>query len=215
MKNSLLLIFFFFTSFIVHSQDFYKKNLDQAEFNSKKGNYSDAIIFFTKAINISSNDSKAFFGRGFAYEKIGKYSDAVSDYTQAIQVDGYLSAYYCRAMLKCKMKDFRGAKLDYDSTIEKFVISYVSKDKNDFYYKFLSELFTKRAETKLSLKDYNNALIDVDHAISLKSNFGRAYLVKGLCLLQLDDKENACLDFSKAGELGDPEAYNAIRQFCN
>ena len=34
-------------------------------------------------------------------------------------------------------------------------------------------------------------------------------------LIKLNDIDGACLDFSKAGELGLDIAYNAIREYCN
>ena len=46
-------------------------------------------------------------------------------------------------------------------------------------------------------------------------NNARSYLLRGIAKLKLNQKESACLDFSKAGELGDVDAYEAIKNFCN
>lgn len=37
---------------------------------------------------------------------------------------------------------------------------------------------------------------------------------RGLLFLLLDDQKNACLDLSKAGELGIIESYNVMKRFC-
>jgi len=39
--------------------------------------------------------------------------------------------------------------------------------------------------------------------------------MRGLDKLLLEQKDNGCLDLSKAGELGLVGAYEAIKEFCN
>ena len=52
-------------------------------------------------------------------------------------------------------------------------------------------------------------------AIQIDSKDASSYYNRGATKLKLKEKESACLDFSKAGELGDAEAYEAIKNFCN
>jgi len=42
-----------------------------------------------------------------------------------------------------------------------------------------------------------------------------AYYHRGLAKILLGQKDNGCLDLSKAGELGSAKAYEAIKNFCN
>ena len=42
-----------------------------------------------------------------------------------------------------------------------------------------------------------------------------AYWRRGTAKIRLGLKESGCLDFSKAGELGEQEAYNEINKYCN
>ena len=42
-----------------------------------------------------------------------------------------------------------------------------------------------------------------------------AYYGRGACKLILNDKESACLDLSKAGELGYRYAYEIMKKNCN
>ena len=65
------------------------------------------------------------------------------------------------------------------------------------------------------LEDYQGAILDFTEAIQLNSKDEGSYHFRGLAKLKLNQKENACLDFSKAGELGDADAYEAIKSFCN
>ena len=51
------------------------------------GNYQEAIVDFSKAIAIDSQDSYLYFWRGFAYESIMDYPNAVKDLKIANQLD--------------------------------------------------------------------------------------------------------------------------------
>ena len=42
-----------------------------------------------------------------------------------------------------------------------------------------------------------------------------AYYSRGAVKLILKQKDSGCLDLSKAGELGNQEAYKLIRSYCN
>jgi hypothetical protein len=41
-----------------------------------------------------------------------------------------------------------------------------------------------------------------------------AYYNRGICYANIDLKNNACSDFTKAGELGMFEAYEVIKKYC-
>ena len=54
---------------------------------AKKLNYLEAILDFSKAIEIDSKDSFLYFWRGFAYEFLEEYPTAVKDLKIAKQLD--------------------------------------------------------------------------------------------------------------------------------
>ena len=54
---------------------------------AKKLNYFEAILDFSKAIEIDPKDSFLYFWRGFAYESIEEYQTAVKDLKIAKQLD--------------------------------------------------------------------------------------------------------------------------------
>ena len=41
------------------------------------------------------------------------------------------------------------------------------------------------------------------------------YYNRAISKLKLKQKEGACLDLSKSGELGDDKAYEMIKKYCN
>jgi hypothetical protein len=42
-----------------------------------------------------------------------------------------------------------------------------------------------------------------------------AYYHRGLAKILSGQKDNGCLDLSKAGDLGLAEAYESIKEYCN
>ena len=55
---------------------------------------------------------------------------------------------------------------------------------------------------------------DYGKAIELYPDMGDAYYNRGLVLIYLKDKEKACIDLSRAGELGITDAYGVIEKYC-
>jgi hypothetical protein len=51
-------------------------------------------------------------------------------------------------------------------------------------------------------------------AIEIDPKFADVYYFRGLTKEILGQKDDGCLDFSKAGELGFAQAYDRIREDC-
>ncbi len=64
-----------------------------------------------------------------------------------------------------------------------------------------AEIYVNRSITRMGLKDYKNALIDVDSAIKIKNDIPLAYLARGLIKHQLNDTLGAIADINKAIQL--------------
>ena len=58
-------------------------------------------------------------------------------------------------------------------------------------------------------------MADYTKAIELNPKDADSYNNRGLLKLSLGQKDSGCLDLSKAGELGNEVAYDAIKKFCN
>ncbi len=82
-------------------------------------------------------------------------------------------------------------------------------------YAQTAEDYFKSGNTKYDLKDYKGAIQDYTKAIELNPKYADAYYNRGIAKIELGQKDNGCLDFSKAGELGHAEAYESIKEYCN
>ena len=69
-------------------------------------------------------------------------------------------------------------------------------------------------DIKDKIEDFKGALEDYNIAIELKPNYSDAYHNRGIVKLELGDKNGACLDWSKAGELGQSKSYEMIKKYC-
>ena len=78
-----------------------------------------------------------------------------------------------------------------------------------------AEEYFNRAHDKLALEDFRGAIADFNKAIELNPNYAEAYSSRGLSKLSLHQKDEGCMDLSKAGELGYYEAYDMIKKYCN
>ena len=71
-----------------------KDYIKSGDNNYNKGNFQEAIIDYTKAIEIYPNDAKIYINRGVSYANIKNYSQAITDFTKAIEINPDLSEAY-------------------------------------------------------------------------------------------------------------------------
>jgi tetratricopeptide (TPR) repeat protein len=168
------------------------------------------ILKYNKLIKQNPKDGNAYYNRGFEkYTFDLDYKGAILDFTEAIK-NGYendAETYYLRGDAKCKLKDYRGAISDYDTAIE-IDINRINNLESENGYE-------ARANAKLGLKDFEGAKNDFTESLKINAESNNCYFLRAYCELSLENKENACLDLSKAGELGHPRAYEMIEKYCN
>ncbi len=73
----------------------------------------------------------------------------------------------------------------------------------------------KEGKCKVGFKRLSWCNIRFNKAIEINPNYKNAYFKNGQAKIKLKQKESACLDFSKAGELEKKEDYEMINKYCN
>jgi Flp pilus assembly protein TadD len=71
-----------------------------------------------------------------------------------------------------------------------------------------------RGIAKYQLNQVDAAIADFSLAITLVPKSGEAWYLRGVAYYKQQKKEEACLEWSKAGELGYMEAYTLIKEYC-
>ena len=105
---------------------------------------------------------------------------------------------------KYDLQDYRGAILDYNKAIELDPTNVKAYNNRGM------------AKANANLQDYRGAILDFTKAIELDPTTDAIpYYNRGLAKYALSNIDGACLDWSKAGELGYGDAYEYIKKYCN
>lgn len=165
----------------------------------------------------------------YAFNIAGHYSNAdsmkasMSYYNGAILLNSEEPLFYeFRGVLKHELGDYRGAIRDYSKASELSVKQHVGLDSEVRWqlYKYYGGAFRKLGKFQEAIKNYNislklleNKYQDSPLLFNLLSDV--IFFNRGICYLEIDKINEACLDFSKAGELGIMDSYDIIREYCN
>lgn len=196
--GGILLAVISFSSFGQSPKELTQRGMELYE----KHEFMEAILNLNKAIETDSRFAQAYFVRGnikFAFED---YHGAMKDYNSAVELNPKLAdGFFARGNAKMKLQDYYGAISDYTSAI---VL-------NENYV----EAYFNRGKAKQFLQAYEDAINDCSKIIQIKPKNADAYYMRGLLRIEFGDLKQGCLDLSKAGELGDQKAYDAIKEKCN
>lgn len=155
-----------------------------------------SILFFTAKLQSSIKD----------------YENAMINFTKIIngKIEGYVNiadVYFERGFLKNKLEDYNSAISDFDLALK----NNTYKNNPD-----LKLLYSYRGYCKFKLNDYLGAINDYSRYIQDNpNNSSNAYYNRGLARIYLKQFELGCNDLSKAGELGELDAYELIKEYCN
>ena len=181
-----------------------------------------------------SKDSKLFFAKALLESNIKQFNAALDCYNQAIKEEPEQTFFYVnRGALQSEMIDFissiesnvqvltlddAGAtrakvqeksanNYDYSSAISDMKHAAELSPSFPYIYYNLGNLYCLSNNLPESISQYTKA-------IELFPYIAEAYYNRGLVLIYLKDKEKGCIDLSKAGELGLPDAYRVIKKYC-
>lgn len=164
-------------------------------------NYESALEAYDKVIKIDPLNSNAYVNIGNLKGRMGESESSIQYFSKAISLNpNDALAYFNRATEKLILNDKKGA-------IEDLSIS-VSIDSNNINSFFLL------AETMMQISDYKNAIKVFNKINLIDPQNARAYFLKGKSELAINEKDKACIDLRKAGELGYYDAYELITKNC-
>jgi tetratricopeptide (TPR) repeat protein len=136
----------------------------QAETHYNKGNYlsdagkyDEAIVEYTKAIELNQNYAKAYNNRGSAYSRKNQHDLAIADYSKAIEIEpNYALAWSNRGLAYLNIKQYELAIKDLTQAI--------GLDPNN------TTSYNARASAYLNTKQYELAVRDLKQSIKLEPN---------------------------------------------
>lgn len=180
------------------AKDYTQKGIELYE----KREFTEALMNLNKAIETDPNYFRAYYIRANIKDAFDDRHGAMKDYNMALEKNPkFADGYFSRGNVKMKLQDYYGAIHDYSSAISI----------NENYI----EAYFNRGKAKQYLLAYEDAINDCSKIIQIHPKNFDAYYMRGILRINFGDTKNGCLDLSKAGELGDLKAYEAIREKCN
>lgn len=191
-----------------------------ARVNDHKWDYDTAYADCEKIIKNNPLNHKAYALMSIIKNNLDEFIEALNLINKAIEIEPNESDYYSdRGWIKANIGDIVGAKndaikgiqLDSSNARGYLLWGHITYNVYSKYLDSYSSISDKQKE------DIWDCIKKMDTVIKISKNKwtkSRAYIYNGINKLLLDNKNEACEDFSKAGDLGDKRAYDFIKEYC-
>ena len=148
-------------------------------------NYTQAIEFFAKAIQINPNLAPCYFNYGLALQELNRMDDAIVNYDKAILIKpDYAEAHSNRGNALQKLNRLNDAINSYDLAI--------------IYKPDFADAYSNRSIALKELKRFDEALASCDKAININPEYVGAHSNRGNILLKLKRIVDALESYNKA-----------------
>jgi len=143
--------------------------------------YSEAVEYFSRVIELDSMDLITYFDRGFTKELMNDFEGAIADFSLQISIDSSSTdSYFLRGMVKERIGDTLGAIADYSKVIG------LEYDNADAHF-FKGRGFATYDNWKAALNEYSIA-------ITINPEHGLAYAYRAWVLIEMGNKKAALKD---------------------
>ena len=138
--------------------------------------YQRALGCFSNVLNKISNDKTVYLARGLVYQDMGNHSKAIDDFSDAIRNDEHLTeGYYYRGLSKSYARIYKEAIEDFQrAEIEEKARNQLEGTHGDEYRN--AGIFDGMGRCLHALKNYDDALVRFEDAISLEKNNKTFYM---------------------------------------
>ncbi|MEW5961636.1 MAG: tetratricopeptide repeat protein, partial [Chloroflexota bacterium] len=157
-------------------------------------NYEQAIIDYTKAIQLDPNYAEAYNNRSTAHLVMENYGQAVVDCSRAIDLaPDFVAAYVNRGIAYTGLRQYKLGLADYAQALK--------LDADNLY------AFYNRGNTYLWMSQYKEAITNYSQAVAVNPEFVAAYANRGVAHTEINQYDLALADFSQAIDLNPDYVY--------
>ncbi len=211
---------------------------NRAEIHIKMKNNNLAIQDFSLALQKDSSRYNQFihFKRGLAYFNQQKYQESIYDFKQNLLIDTTSKgAAYNIAIAYQILQKLDSAILFLDKTLKidaKYELALSLKwkilkaqNKKDLMLSTLNQLISVNAKNEEALlnraqhyfeeKNWEKCIYDLDLAIGANPKNSNTVFVKGICYMNNKQNSEACNEWKKALQMGNINATNYLKMYCN
>jgi len=182
------------------TQDFFKLGV----LNTNLGNYSQALLDFTQAIEQQQNVAAAYTNRCLVNIHLQNYLAAKEDCTQALNLKQY-DAYFHRGLAHYRLGEYEAAINNYNN-----FIAYKPYDNSAYYNRGLA--YSSLGKYQEAIANFNQAL----RQLSPPNNeqLATIYNDRGLAYLSLGNLQEATTDFNRAINLDNNNPWGYYNRAC-
>ena len=202
---------------------------------SLEKDYELAISYYTKYIQLNPKDFRGYFNRGTTKYNAGQHGSGIEDFSSCLELNPvYKEAYYYRAKCKQALDLHDAAIADYSHILRKdsLNVAFLKARSESFVYKedypsalrdldraaavnkFDGDIFKRRAEVKVELGHFMEAIYDYDMVEALIPKYKMVHYLKGILYQQLGMLDEACEEWTIALENGIVVAERSHRTYC-
>lgn len=196
MLINLFLNLFLFVSGLFSQNAYYEEGLKYA--NSE--NYDSSIIYYTLSIESDPEFAEAFYERACSYTRQQNLENALCDVNEYLKrCPQSVSGYVLRGIIYEFLNRFTEAIEDYKIGI-------------DSNYTFL---FFGLGKCYYEIGNLDLALNAFDSAIYYGKDIAKSYYYKGLCYLEKNNNDSACINLGYSTEEGNYFAERLMCEYCD
>ncbi len=164
--------------------------------------YDSAYYYYARLLSLDANHKGALFNSANVLVHLNKGNESLPFYSKLIEMDAFtMESYFGRAKVYAQLGNTQKALSDFESTIK-------LNQSNDQAYFELGNLY-------FGLSDFQNSVDAYDKAIKVNPVQSHYYFNRAIAEYNLGFKEDACVDFLNAKELGDSEAEAYSNELCH
>ena len=158
------------------------------------GDIDGAIVDLTTAIDSGNPTADMYILRGEAYMQSGNYRGALDDFNAAIEINPASPvAYYDRSILNTRLDDYESALNDVNNAL-------AARATNDDGFVQLRDLYAKRGQLNLWLKNWDGAIADYTNSLARPDGVVNpsVYAERAEAYTAIGDYPSAITDYSAA-----------------
>lgn len=163
--------------------------IEKAEKLHNEKEYSQAIIYYSKALELDNKNYLIYYNKGRCHEENGEKQEALNEYTNALNLkSNHFNSYYWRGSVNYDLNDYQAASNDWQCALK------LEPDNKSTLYWI--------AKSQFNLSNYKTALTFIDKYLTKENKDKEAYILRGECYAQTNQISSAKTDWQKAKDLG-------------
>jgi tetratricopeptide (TPR) repeat protein len=160
--------------------------------------WRNSITLFSHTLDVTDNNSVAYYNRGASYSHIGDDRQALADYDKALSINPrYADAYYNRGTIYLHLENYGQAIRDFDKALSVNPIN--------------ANAYHNRGLANSHLGNYQQAIGDYDKTIEMMPAYAEPYNNRAYAYLRLGNTGQAIEDMKRAARLGYQDAQRSLK----